>query len=57
MTPEEKARVIIDRQLEEAQQKPFNWFKLWRICSYVLFAISLICVLLNIFIRYSSTIY
>lgn len=55
--PDDATTKELEQTLEEAQQKPFNWFKLWRIFSYVLFAISLICVLLNIFIRYSSTIY
>ena len=55
--PDDDSTKELEQALAEIQKKSFNWFKLCRICSYVLFAISILSVLLNIYIRYTVICY
>lgn len=52
--PDDERTKELKIALEETQKESFNWFKLCRIYSYILFAASLVAVLLNIYIRYFS---
>lgn len=55
--PDDDSTKELEQALAETQKKSFNWFKVCRICSYILFTISLLSVLINIYIRYAVICY
>ena len=55
--PDDDSTKELKQALAEAEKKSFDWFKLYRVCSYVLFAVSLLSVLINIYIRYTAIAY